>query len=77
MSHLTVNHMDMSHLAALLPRGPQAMSPTARMSSQLYIPHNLLIRGKAPCKRLRNDTARRYSAATATGRLQVLPHIAG
>jgi hypothetical protein len=42
--HCTVNYMDMSYLSALLARGAQAMSSTTRMSSQLYMPHDLVIR---------------------------------
>jgi|SRR5271166_3481149 len=50
MSHFTVNYMDMRYLATLLARGPQAMSSITRMSSQLYMPHYLVIRSAAPCK---------------------------
>jgi hypothetical protein len=42
--------MDMSHLAALLVHGAQAMSSRAKMSSQLYVPQYLVIHGEAPCK---------------------------
>jgi hypothetical protein len=44
LSHLTMNHMDMSYLATLVPTQAQAMLSVTRASSQRYMPHYLAIR---------------------------------
>jgi|HubBroStandDraft_3_1064219.scaffolds.fasta_scaffold141923_1 hypothetical protein len=61
--HVTVNYMDMSYLATLLAHGTRATSSTTRMSSQLYKPHYLVIRGEVPG----NAPAQRRRAAILTG----------
>ena len=62
MSQFTLNYMDVRYLAALLARGPQAMSSITKMSSQLYRPTTWSSAARLPAKRLYNDAGWRSSA---------------
>ena len=72
MSRFIINYLDTSYLETLLARGVQAMSFHNKESSQLYMPHYLVVHGEAPCKapaqRRRTAILRRYGQGSTTGR---------